>query len=167
MENLTPIAYEAAAENFAALIEGLGGDANTLRFEYTDAEKLQAAVSETATCVYLVLLGGGDVDMSLVNQKLHISEPRTEKECYEYTHSFVVIKTEEDGLQCFQQYPGGMDSDKELFSINAGFFDDLSQLCAHSREGVQPKVFQRLFCGGTAPTALPVHDRMIMKGLGF
>jgi len=27
------------------------------------------------------------------------------------------------GAQCFQQYPGGMDSDKECFSIDCDFFD--------------------------------------------
>ena len=39
-ENLTPIAYEAARENFEALMEGLGqSDVEMMQFEFTDAEK--------------------------------------------------------------------------------------------------------------------------------
>eukprot|EP00435_Cladocopium_sp_Y103_P014866 s2832_g3.t1 len=165
-ENLTPIAYQAARENFEALMEGLGqSDVEMMQFEFTDAEKLEQAVNDHGTCVFLVLLGSTDVELTKLENKLVVQEPRLEEDEYEYTHSFVIIKTEEEGAQCFQQYPGGMDSDKECFSIDHDFFDGLGRLVAHGR--VVPRNFQRLFCGSVEPTVLPPYDRMIMKGIGF
>ncbi|CAE7355450.1 unnamed protein product [Symbiodinium natans] len=167
MENLSPIAYEAATDNFEALVEAMGGNAERMDFEYTDADRLEAAVQEHETCIFLVLLGGGDVDLSKRANKLVVSEPRSDEEGYEYVHSFVIIKTEDEGVKCFQQFPGGMDSDKECFSVDSEFWEGLRRLTAHSRAGVVPKTFQNLFCGSTSPSVLPPHDSMIMKGIGF
>ncbi|CAL1155538.1 unnamed protein product [Cladocopium goreaui] len=167
-KEMTAIAYQAARENFEALMEGLGqSDVEMMPFEFTDAERLEAAVNGSGTCVFLVLIGGTDVDLTKLENKLVVQEPRSEEENYEYTHSFVIIKTEEEGAQCFQQYPGGMDSDKECFSIDCDFFDGLQRLVAHGC--VVPKTFQRLFCGSLEPNpyVLPAYDRMIMKGVGF
>ena len=166
-ENLSPIAYEAASENFEALVEGLGGTTDSLAFEFTDASRLEGMVSDCSTGLFLVLLGGGDVDLSKHANKLVTSEPRTDEDFYEYVHSFVIVKTEEEGVQCFQQYPGGMDSDKECFAVDADFWDSLSRLTAHSRAGVVPKHFQSLFCGSAEPSVLPDHDRMIVKALAY
>lgn len=169
-DNLSPIAYEAAVENFDAVVEALGGrGAAFMEFEYTDGARLEEMVSNCETGVFLVLFGGGDVDITKHTNKLHISEPRTDEDFYEYIHSFVIIKTEEVGVQCYQQYPGGMDSEKENFSVEPEFFADLQRLTAHSRAGVVPKTFQRLFCGSVEPPPylLPVHDTMIVKPLAF
>ena len=169
-ENLSPVAYEAAVDNFNALAEAMGGrGADDMTFESTDGEKLEEMVSECGNGVFLVLLGGGDVDMTKHSNKLYISEPRSDEDIYEYIHSFVIIKTEEEGVQCFQQYPGGMDSDKELFSVEPEFWDGLRRLTAHSRAGVVPKTFQRLFCGSVepSPALLPQHDTMIVKALAY
>mmetsp|Transcript_16259 Transcript_16259/g.19943 ORF Transcript_16259/g.19943 Transcript_16259/m.19943 type:complete len:174 (-) Transcript_16259:112-633(-) len=167
-DNMSPIAYEAAVENFDALLEGLGSPpSETMTFESTDAEKLKEMVEECSTGLFLVVLGGSDVDMTKHQNKLYISEPRTDEDGYEYLHTFVIIKTEEDGVNCFQQYPGGMDSEKEMFPVDANFWDDLSRLTSHSRAGVVPGKFQRLFCGSAEPAFLPAHDSMIAKVLAF
>ena len=167
-ENLSPIGYEAAVENFDALLEAMGGtSAERMDFEFTDAERLEEMVNDCTTGLFLVLMGGGDIDLTKHANKLVISEPRTDEEDYEYIHSFVIIKNEEEGVQCFQNNPVGMDSDKELFSVDEEFWAGLRGMTAHSRAGVVPKTFQRLFCGSTEPTALPPHDRMIVKPLAF
>mmetsp|Transcript_46932 Transcript_46932/g.109722 ORF Transcript_46932/g.109722 Transcript_46932/m.109722 type:complete len:172 (-) Transcript_46932:131-646(-) len=169
-ENLSPIAYEAAVDNFNALAEAMGGrEADYLSFESTDGEKLEEMVTNCENGVFLVLLGGGDVEVTRHSNKLYISEPRTDEDWYEYIHSFVIIKTEEEGVQCFHQFPGGMDSDKELFSVGTEFWSDLQHLTAHSRAGVVPKTFQRLFCGSVepSPALLPPHDTMIVKALAY
>lgn len=169
-DNMSEVAYQAAYDNFEALAEAMGGRGpEYLDFEYTDASKLEEMVTGCTEGIFLVLLGGNDVSLSKGANKLVVSEPRTEEDLYEYIHSFVVFKTEEEGVQCFQQYPGGMDSDKECFPVDADFWDGLGHLTAHSRAGVVPKTFQRLFCGSTVPEPglLPDHDSMIVKAYAF
>ena len=168
VDNLSIIAYEAAKENFEALAETIGcRGAEGLQFEPTSPDELDHMTQDCETGVFLVLLGGTDVDISRGANELKVQEPRSEEELYEYTHSFVLIKTEEEGLQCFQQYPGGMDSEKECFAVEPEFFDLLGRLTAHSRAGCVPKTFQMLFCGSSEPSVVPPHDTMIVKGLSF
>ena len=156
-------------ENFDGLLEAMGGtSAEAMDFEYADADKLEDMVENCTTGLFLVLMGdGGDFELSKRANKLVISEPRTDEEDYEYIHSFVVIKTEEEGVKVFQQNPVGMDDDKEVFAADEEFWADLKHLTAHSRAGVVPKTFQRLFCGSTEPKALPSGDRMMVKALAY
>ena len=158
--------FEAAETNFHALMEGLGDSRSPadLSWEWTDANKLQAMTEECETGIFLVIFGGGDVDATIVRKNFTVTGIEEDEE---YTHSFVIIKTEEEGLQCFQQNPLGMDSDKEVFNIDADFFDKLGRLTSHHRDGVVLETFQALFCGSVVPAALPPADRMIVKALAF